>query len=342
MATVQLSDIVDVTVFQDLPSVNSPEKTAFYESGIINASPLLGNIANQPGKIAELPFWKDLDATSAPNLSTDDPTDIATPDNAEQGEQIARKAFLNKGWSTSDLANELVMGPKAMEHIRNRVDSYWVKQWQRRLLAASRGVLADNVANDGSDMVYDASGATNGDITANTVFTRQNFTSAAFTLGDSVDSLGAIAVHSILYKRMVDNDDIDFIPDSQGLMTIPTFLGKRVIVDDSMPVVAAGGTGGGDSAPKFTSVLYGQGMFGYGDGTPTVPVEIEREAAQGEGGGIETLWTRKTWILHPFGFKTAAAPASFSYSLAELANAATWDRVIERKNVPMAFLVTNG
>lgn len=342
MATVRLTDIVDVTVFQDLPPVNDPEKTAFYQSGIIARNSLFDGIANAPGKVAELPFWRDIDPTNAPNLTNDDPSALATPEKIEQGEQIARKAFLNKGLSETDLAAELAMGGDAMRRIRDRIDTYWMRQWQRRLIASVNGIIADNVANDDSDMVYDASGATNGDITANTVFTRQNFTTAAFTAGDAYDNAQAIAVHSIVYKRMIDNDDIDYIPDSQGNMTIPTFLGLRVIVDDGLPFTPAGGTGGGDDAPKFTSILFGAGAFGYGNGTPKVPVAVQREEDQGNGGGVETLWTRRTWLMHPFGFKVDASPADVSFDLAELADAATWDRVVERKNVPLAALVTNG
>jgi hypothetical protein len=333
MATVRLSDIIDVVVFNDLPSVNSPEKTVFYQSGIVTRNGLLDSLASGPGKVAELPFWKDLDATQAPNLSTDNPADVATPNKIVQGEQIGRKAFLNQGWSASDLASELAMGPRAMDRIRERVDTYWMRQWQRRLIASCNGVLADNVANDASDMVFDVAVDS---ATATSVFTRANFTSAAFTLGDAVDGLQAIAVHSVIYKRMIDNDDIDFIPDSQGNMTIPTYLGKRVIVDDGLPV-----NPNGANDAKYTSILFGAGAFGYGDGAPLVPVAVEREEAQGEGAGIETLWTRKTWLLHPFGFQAAGVPAANSYTLAELALDETWDRVIERKNVPLAFLVTN-
>lgn len=342
MATVRLSDIIDVTVFQDLPAVNSPEKTAFYESGIVTSSPLLNGLATAAGKTAELPFWKDIDQTVAPNLSNDNPASVATPDKIVQGEQISRKAFLNKGLSESDLASELVLGPKAMDQIRARIDTYWTRQWQRRLLASVNGVLADNVANDGGDMVFDIAGATNADVTASTIFTRQNFTSAAFTMGDAVDGIQAIAVHSVVYKRMIDNDDIDFIKDSAGNMTVPTFLGKRVIVDDSMTYTPAAGSAGVDAAARYTSVLFGQGAFGFGNGQPKVPVEVERQATQGNGGGIETLWTRKTWICHPFGFQNTSTPAAESFSLAELATAAVWDRVVDRKNIPLAFLVTNG
>jgi hypothetical protein len=342
MATVQLSDIIDVTVFQDLPPVNDPTKTAFFESGVVTQNALLNNLANQPGKVAELPFWNDLDPADDPNLSDDVPGNEAVPKNVNQGEQISRKAFLNQGWSAADLAAEIAQGANAMEHIRARVDRYWTRQWQKRLIKACNGVMADNVANDSSDMVYDASGATNADITTTTVFTRQNFTTAAFTMGDAYDQLAAIAVHSVVYKRMVDNDDIDYIPDSEGELTIPTFLGHRIIIDDGMPYTPAGGTADVDPAPKYTSVIFGQGAFGFGNGTPPNPVAIERKESQGTGAGIETLWTRKTWILHPFGFQAAAVPAGNSYTLAELAAAATWDRVVARKLIPMAFLITNG
>lgn len=336
MATVQIADIIDVTVYQDLAPVNSPEKTGFYESGVITRNPLLDAIASADGKLAELPFWNDIDPTVAPNLSSDNPATIAAAAKITQGEQIARKAFLNKGLSASDLASELAMGPDAMQHIRNRFDKYWTRQWQRRLIASLNGVLADNVANDSGDMVHDVASESIAGQSAATRFSRSNFTSAAFTLGDAFENTGAIGVHSAIYKQMVDNDDIDFIPDSQGQMTIPTFMGKRVIVDDGMTVTA-----GSTDGFKYTTVLFGAGAVGWGEGMPKVPVELEREAAQGNGGGIETLWTRKTQIIHPFGFQNTGTPAADSFTLAELAAATTWDRVVDRKNVPLAFLITN-
>lgn len=336
MATVQLSDIIDVKVFQDLPSVNSPEKTAFFESGVVTRNSLLDGIATAAGKTAELPFWKDIDATVAPNLSTDNPATLATPDKIVQGEQIARKAFLNKGLSAADLASELAMGSRAMDQIRARVDAYWLRQWQRRLIASCNGILADNVANNSGDMVINVAVEATASQTATTKFNRDTFTDAVYTMGDAADALRAIAVHSAVMKQMVKNDDIVYVPDSQGRLTIPTYMGLRVIVDDGLPVVA-----GTTSGFKYTSVIFGEGAFGYGDGAPVVPVEVQREANQGNGAGVETLWTRKTWILHPFGYQNTGTPASVSFSLAELAADAAWSRVVERKNVPISFLVTN-
>lgn len=338
MAEVTLSDIIDVTVFQDLPPVNNPEKTAFFESGVAVRSPIIDTLAKQAGFKQELPFWNDIDPTDEPNISSDDVGSSATPYKITQGKQEARKLMLNNGWSATNLAVELAMGENAMTHIRNRVDTYWTRQWQRRVIAATDGILADNVANDSGDMVNDVSIEDGNNATTANLFSRTAFTAAAFTLGDMFDATGIVAMHSVVYKRAVDNDDIDFIPDSQGNLTIPTYLGKRVVVDDSMTVVA-----GGTSGFKYTTVLFGAGAMGWGEGLPAKPVAIESQEAAADGGGVDTLWVRKSWLVHPFGYAfTSNSVAGDSPTLAEYKQAANWDRVVNRKNVPVAFLITNG
>ena len=336
MATTSLSDIIDVTIFRDLPQIEGPEKTRFFESGIITRNGLLDELANAPGKSIELPYWNDLDGSAEVNYSSDDPAISATPQKIAQGEQTARKAFVNQGWQAADLASELAMGGTAMEAVRARTDRYFARQWQRRLIAATNGVLADNVANDSSDMVIDVAAEATGDQDAATRFNRDAFTEALYTAGDSAEMFTTIAVHSAVMAQMVKNDDIDFIPDSLGMATIPTYMGKRVIVDDGLTV-----TSGDDSGFKYTSVLFGPGAFGYGVGSPITPVAIDRNEEQGDGGGIETLWVRNTWLLHPFGFQQTGTPDGVSFTQEELALAAQWDRVLPRKNVPMAYLVTN-
>lgn len=340
MATVQLSDVIDVKVYNDLPAEDSPEKINLFGSGIIEQNPLLNELANSAGATAELPFWRDLDSNSAPNIATDNPATLATTDKITQGAQTTRKANLNKGYSAMDLARDLAMGEDAIIHIRNRVEAYWDRQLQRRIIASANGVMASNVANNSSDMVFNVAAPLVSGVGAGTYFTRGNFTSALFTLGDAFGEIAAIAVHSVVYKRIMDSGDIITIRPYEGSPEIPTYLGKRIIVDDGMPVTPGDAT----NAPKYTSILFGYGAFGYGVGTPNMPAEISRVAEAGNGAGEVRFWTRKTWIIHPFGFKVNdVTPASGStYSPAELATAALWTRVVDRKNVPLAFLVTNG
>lgn len=336
MALTRLTDVIIPEVYESYTAVDNPERTAFFESGVAVRNGMLDAKANEGGETLNVPFWNDLDPTTEPNLSSDDPGSSATPQKITAANQVARMSYLNQAYSSADLAGEIA-GSDPMQRVRNRFGRYWQRQWQRRVIASLDGILADNVANDDGDMVEDVSIADGDNAAAGNLFSRSAFTGAGFTLGDRFQDTTAIAVHSVVYKRMVDNDDIEFIPDSQGQMTIPTFMGRRVIVDDGMSVVE-----GGTSGFVYTSVLFGTGAVGYGEGSAQVPVEVDREALQGDGGGVDILIERKTWLLHPFGFAVGTAPSAQSYTLAELKAAASWDRVVDRKNVPLAFLKTNG
>jgi hypothetical protein len=342
MALTQISDVYVPEVYASYSAVDSPEKTMFFQSGVAARNASLGGLFSQGGRLAELPFWNDLDASSEPNYGTDDPADVATPDKVDTGVQVARLANMNKGYQSSDLAAQLA-GNDPMQQVRNRFGSYWMKQWQRRTIATLQGVIADNIANDDADMVNEIAGATNADVAAGTLFSREAFTTAAFTSGDHFDDYIAIAVHSMVYKRMVDNDDIDFIRDSDGNLVMASFMGRQVIVDDGLPFTPAAGTNGGDAAAQYTSFLFGAGLIGYDETSAKVPVALEREEAQGNGAGVETLWERKNWVIHPFGTAfTNTTLTDGNATWAQLRLAANWNRVVERKNIPFAALVTNG
>lgn len=336
MADVRLSDIIDVTVYQDLAPVNSPEKTAFMESGIAVREPLFDGLAAAAGKLAHLPFWNDLDGSDEPNYSSDDPAVNATPANVAQGEQISRKAFINQGYSSMDLPRELAMGDDAIQHIRNRFGTYWMRAWQRRLIATVRGVHADNAANDAGDMTIDVASESIAGQSAATRWSLQNFTDAAYTMGDMVDGVTALAVHSSVAKQITEQNGAEDVRDNEGNVIYRSYLGRRVIVDDGLPVVA-----GATDGFKYLSVLFGPGAVAYGEALPTVPVEVDRAPRAGNGGGQEEIWERKTWIIHPLGFQNTGTPAGQSFTNTELQAATSWDRVVARKNVPMAFLWTN-
>lgn len=347
MATVQLSDIIDVIVFQDIDSENDPTKTAFYRSGVIAQTDLFNSLASAAGRTAELPFWRDLDHTGEPNYSSDQ-TSRAVPENVQQDVQITRKAHVNNGWSAMDLAVELGFGKNAMQHIRDRTAQYWTLYWQQRLIACALGVLNANVAGNfaaqspgiAGDMVIDVAIEDGDAATAPNLFSRSAFVNAIFTMGDRGEEIRAICVHSVVMKEMVNQDQIDYVLDADGRTLIPTYMGRTVITDDSCPVIA-----GGTSGFKYVSILFGRAMFAYGTGSPPVPVEVWRDPQVGDGGGEEQLWQRKTWLIHPFGHTNNNAVAtgnSGQQTLADLRDESNWTRVLNRKNVPMSYLVTNG
>lgn len=336
MAVTRLSDAFVSDVYGSYVAVDNPEKSAFFQAGIVKRSETLDGVARAGGKFGTLPFWKDIDPNIEPNYSNDDPADFATPNKIGSGTMTYRKAWLNQAFADMDLVQELA-GSSPMQHIRNRFGTYWMRQWQRRLIASCVGILNDNVANDASDMVVDISGLAGEDA----VFGSDAFVDAAYTAGDNADQFRGIAVHSSIMARMVKNDEIVYIPDSDGALTVPTYKGRVVIMDDNLPVASG----------VYTSILFGAGSFAfggiegsafaYGEGIPRVPFEVDRIPASGNGGGEEQIWERNTWLLHPFGFswkEEGAALAEFSPTLADLRLAAHWDRVVDRKQAPFAFI----
>ena len=336
MSTTRISDVIIPEVYLTYESEDSPEKTVFVESGVITRNAMLDQAAANGGETINLPFWNDLDSTVEENLSSSDPAVVATAQKISTAKQIARKANVNQWYSNAQLASQLA-GADANTHVRNRFGTYWMRRFQKKVIAVTNGVLADNIANDSGDMVVDVASESIAGQTAATKWSRSNYTSGIFTMGDAASSIMAVGVHSAILKQMVDADDIDYIPDSLGSLTIPTFMGNRVIVDDGMPVVA-----GSTDGFKYTTVLYGTGAFGYGESIPPNAVGFKTEELEGNGAGVDYLGERKEWIIHPFGFQTLTTPAAEGgFTNAELATAAVWDRVVNRKSVPLAYLVTN-
>lgn len=341
MAVTQLTNAIIPSVYLSYSALNSPERTFLFDSGIITKNPVLDAIARQGGKTAELPFWLDLDATIEENYSNDDPADLAVPNLITADSMKARKSYVNQGFSAMDLVAELA-GSNPMQRIRDRFSTYWARRLQRKLVAIATGIIADNVANDASDMGLDISALSGG----SEIFNREAFVDAAYTMGEETDGLGVVVMHPLIKARAVKNNDVITIPDSQGNLTIPTYMGKRLVTSSAMTVTGSGVN------KVFTTLIFGSGAFGFGDvpggafgfgeGTPLVPVEVERLPRAGSGGGQETIWERNTWLLHPFGFDWieagGGALTEFSPTNADLALAAKWDRVVAREQVPMAWL----
>jgi hypothetical protein len=190
-------------------------------------------------------------------------------------------------------------------------------------------------------MTVDISGAV-GDAAK---FGANAFVDAVYTAGENSEMFRAIAVHSMIEARMVKNDELDIVETAQGGTKIKTYKGRAVIVDDSLTVSGAG------ADRVYTSVLFGGGAIGFGgvegnafalgEGVPKVAAEVSRTAEAGNGGGMESIWERRTWMMHPFGFEwveSGAAMAEMSPTLADLRKAAFWNRVVDRKQVPLAFI----
>lgn len=340
MPRVTISDVWVPETFGSYQIVDPILQTAFVSSGILSANPLIQDAASGAGYLTTVPFWNPIDSSLEPNYSNDVYTDVADPQKITAGEMTVRVSDLNEGWSSADLAAQLA-GRDPLKQVASHIDGYWREQLQRRLIATAIGVYNDNVAGNAGDMVVNRSSA-NMTVTDANLFGASAIVAAALTMGDKMGKFAGMAMHSVVYARMVENDMIQYVADSEGKLTIPNYMGMYVIVDDGMPIIGGDGT---TVAFKYLTIMFGAGAFGYGAGTPKVPFESEREAARGNGGGFETIWVRKRWAIHPFGYDFKSATITgpgLSPTWADLKLATNWERKLARKNIPLAFLVTNG
>lgn len=334
--TTRISDIIEPAVFTSYISQNAMERTALVESGILVPNDVIRTQLKAGAHSFAVPFWRDLGNEEADTVN-DNPADLSVPLKIQTGKQLIRKSFLHQSWSAMNLASELA-GSDALNAIQARVTAYWNRQLQRRLVSTLNGIIADNVANDASDMVLDISAETG---------TAADFSPAAVidatgTLGDAMGSVVGIAMHSDLYRRALKADLIEFVQPSAGSMRMPTYRGLAVIVDDGMPKVNVAANPELDPAVwVYTCALFGQGAVGYGVTAPAIAegTEVENLPSAGKGGGQQVLHSRVNLAAHPLGFAWVEGTiAGESPTIAELGAAAHWDRVVERKAVPLAFL----
>lgn len=334
--TTSLADVIVPQIFSPYTQTLTKEKSDLQASGAVVIDPELERLLNGGGNTFTLPFFKDLDNDTADVMNDSAPgVDDSVPSKISADDEVAVRLARHKSWSSNNLVSELIAADP-MDAIANRVAAYWDRQDQATFIAVAKGVFANNAtATDAyhkqNDMVVDISGAAYS--AGVTSFTANAFIDATLTMGDAMDDLKLVAVHSIVYGRMQKNNLIQFIPNSRGEVVIPTFLGRRVIVNDNVPMPSAG---------VFETWLFGAGAFrmGYGmwDGDTT---EVERKASAGQGAGADILHSRRVLSIHPTGYAYKGAASKGGPTNTILATAASWERAYpERKQIAMAKLIT--
>ncbi|WP_201491466.1 coat protein [Pseudomonas paracarnis] len=330
-----LSDVVFRDELRDYITVNSVERTAFFESGILTSNNDMSTLLSSPSNTFTIPWWVDLDASIESNYSNDVYTDIAVPLSVTSSSMQARAAYLNEGWNCMNLVKNIT-NQDPLEFVAGRLLSYWRRVAQRRAIATVVGIYNDNVASNGGDMVVDAGGQ----ITAAAIIR------AKATMGDYSGQLGGlsvIAMHSAVQTELQILNLIDFTPIADQTPEFGRFQGMRVVVDDGMPVITG-------TPNKYLSVIFGPGALGFAEETPPGEdgLEYERAPDRGNGGGAETLWNRRNFVMHPLGYSFLSATITgtptttrpISANWADLALATNWERKFARKQVPLAFITS--
>jgi hypothetical protein len=334
MANVQLADIYNPLTFARRTQEAQLQLNRFIASGIAVQDSLIADQIASGGNLGEITNFKPL-TLGEPNYSSDVPGTLSTPQKVSNQVQRFRSSQRNNSWSVMDLARDLAFDDPVAA-ITGRIGAFWATDDEQRIISSLLGILAENIANDAGDMVVDVSNDSSSAVSDAERVSAETIINTLQTLGDHKANVSTIAVHSAIHARLQKNNLIQYIRDSDNNIMFETYLTKRLIVDDSLPAVM------GSNRITYTCMLFGPGVLGTASGRVLMPSETFRTPAGGNGGGMDTLWSRVHNVWHPYGFTfLSGSVAGQSPTYAELKNTANWDRIINRKNIPLAFLKVN-
>lgn len=339
-----------------MQKVPNTKENSLVKNGLLNAKPNMtarlrdevgGNYFTEPikglldGEVLNYDGVVDLTATSR--------------DTFEQGKIIIGRM---KGWQEKDFSTELT-GENFMP-LAQEVKEYYDEVDQADILAILKGIF--NMTDTGSGFVAAHTTETEENVGATTMNSALQKAS-----GDKKKVYKIAFMHSAVATNLENLNLLEYLKytDANGIqrdLTIGTYNGKLVVVDDEMPilngydeatsgttgalkVVSSGATAGqinladvkkADFYPedvaandyvvageKYTTYVLGDKFFDYDNVGVKVPNEMSRDPKT--DGGIDILYTRQRKLFVPKWISfTKSQMASNSPTRAELADGRNW------------------
>jgi len=320
--TTRIEDIIQPEVFTPYTIQKTMEKSALIQSGIAENTAEFDALASGPNTLINMPYWNDL--TGDAEVMND--TDETMPGKITASKDVARKLAFTKSWAANGLA-ALLSGDDPMGAIADRVADYWTRWYQQILLSILEGVFASSTMADKIHNISNQQGNA-------ALISGKTFLDAAQKMGDAKDLLVAVMMNSAVETYLAKNNLIEYLPDSEGKPYIRQFLGKRVIVDDSMPFVTQNGNKIG------VAYLFGYGAIAWGNGTHPDIIQTEVVRKGLSLAGEDVLVNRRLPLLHPRGVKWIETNVEGNFpTLEELEEGSRWERVYEPKAIRIVKFV---
>ena len=344
--------------------VPNTKENSLIKNGLLNAKPNMtarlrdevgGNYFTEPikglldGEVLNYDGVTDLTATSR--------------DTFEQGKIIIGRM---KGWTEKDFSTELT-GEDFMP-LAEEVKEYYDSVDQTDILSILKGIFA--MTDTGTDFVAKHTYKVDKELDATDMNKALQKAS-----GDKKKVYSVAFMHSLVATNLENLNLLNFLKytDSNGIerdLTIGTYNGKLVVVDDEMPtadgydaatestpnalkVVASGATAGQINlddvkkasfypanvkaddyvvaATEYTTYVLGNQFFDYDNVGVKVPNEMSRDPKT--NGGVDTLYTRQRKLFVPKWISfTKAVMQTNSPTPAELADGRNWEVVNNGKS----------
>lgn len=309
---------------------------------------------------AVIPYFGRLSGTS----QNYDGVNNLTAEKTETYEQGVFTYGRMMGWTEADFSYDVTGGVDFMANVREQINEYWDGQDQDTLLAILEGVFA--MGSTGTATIkaanaefvdkhtYDVSAP---DATATTDEMKVGATTLNTAIqkacGDNKQKFSLVICHSAVATNLENMKLFAYLKytDAQGVerdLTMGTWNGRLVIVDDTMPVTVFEGDENSEGYTSYTTYILGEGAIGFEPVGAKVPYEMVRDAKT--RGGEDTLISRKRNAVSVAGISyLKAKQATNSPTNAELKNGLNWslvtddnNKTIPHKAIPIARIISRG
>lgn len=328
------------------------KKTELLKSGVLrNSSQIKDAFSTQTGTaFATIPMYGLLEGKVQ---NYDGQTDITanTTTTYERGVTVIGRS---QAWTEMDFSEDITGGAGFMSNVATQVAEYWDNVDQDTLLSILDGIFGMTGAKNlefVNNHTYDITADSDGLMTPSTLNTAIQKAS-----GDNKNRFTMAVMHSSVATNLENLNLLSYLKqtDSNGIqrdLSLATWNGRTVIIDDSMPAEEEGTEA--DKYTKYTTYVLGAGAFDFADIGARVPYEMSRDPKT--NGGIDTLYTRQRKVFTPYGISyTKKNQATLSPTNEELADGSNWELVhdgnetvskrkyINHRSIPIARIISRG
>lgn len=330
--------------FSNYIDEQSTLRSKFLATGLVSANPIIAANVTKGDKF-KIPNWQPNLSGSIQIPTEGVPLSVNKLGSAEQTGVIFHRANV---WGSSELA-KLAVGAEndPMAAIGRRVTDYVLNAQQADLLAVLSGVFgplgSSNSTAAFASMSVDATGSNETDLSP------RHLVLADTILGEDADTFGAMVVHPDIYAYLRVREMINYVSAAElpGITAsstitginafggdfsnafgtsgqVPLFANKAVIVSDNAPRTGSAGS------YKYGVYVFKTGAIGQAFQAP-VRTESDRDILT--SGGEDVLKVQWDMCYHPLG---ASWAGGINPSATDLATAANWTKVFDKKNLGVA------
>lgn len=306
MAVTKISDLAIIPeTFQSYVEKLIMEKSALFMSGIVVNVP---TIIPTSGKTTNAPAY--LGFTGDDEILSD--SAALTVNSVGSTNAIAVVNFRGKAFGSNDLV-KILAGADPLGMLASKYADFWVRKLNAVALNTIKGSVGGLEVDFAGIIINDVS------IAAGAL---SNITAGASLdtcqlMGEYQEDLGIVIMHSAVANYLRKNDiDNSRMAESDSSMLM-SYLGRRVVIDDS---IVPGGAGS-PLDTTYETYFVAAGAMSYAEGLdPMLAIETDRDILAGD----DIVTSRKRFIMHVNGSSFDGSPSGNSPTNTELATAGNW------------------